>query len=150
MIYSSHKVSLGEFTLSFSAWIVSRSGWLTVTLSIQALTNWRRRLGNAARTNQQLDRARVLRGRRWKFPTGTSEVPPPSSTKWVPYLNTIWTVALTEDQHLIGVNKILYPSFEFILPGIIFDGRHFQGISVRLRKASFDRQRTREWGKKRN
>lgn len=42
------------------------------------------------------------------------------------YLETIRTVAFTEDHHLVGVYKLLYPSFEFGLPAVIFDRRHFQ------------------------
>lgn len=64
------------------------------------------------------------------------------------YLNTIRTVAFAENNHLIGVDELLYLGFEFILPGVVFDGRHFQGISVRRRRttsiegseAKFERQ----------
>lgn len=78
---------------------------------------------NAARPNQQLDQARVLRGRRWKFLTGAEPLPP---TRSLPYLYTKWAVAFAEHHHLIGVDKRLYLRFEFLLPTVIFDGRHFR------------------------
>lgn len=90
------------------------------------------------RANQQLDQAHLLRASTRKFPTTKCKVHP--STKRTTYPDTKWTVAFTENHHFIGVNKILYPRFEFILPSVIFDGRHFQGFSVCLRRASFNRR----------
>lgn len=103
---------------------------------------WQQWLGcnEAAMTSQQLDRARQLRGRGWKFPTGTSRVSLVGKTPHIrtAYLHAKRTVAFAENHHLTGVNKLLYPRFEFILPGVILDGRHFSGISVCLRRASFE------------
>lgn len=93
---------------------------------------------NAARPNQQLDQARVLRVRRWKFLTGAERLP--STTNQTPYLHTKWAVAFAEHNHLIGVDKLLYLRFEFLLPAVIFDGRHFRDISVCLRRASLGRR----------
>lgn len=81
-----------------------------------------------ARTSQQLDQARVLRGRTLSFRLAKGRSPP--STKQISYLYTKRTVAFAENHHLIAGNKLLYPRFEFILLGVIFDGRHFQCISV--------------------
>ena len=88
------------------------------------------------RTNQQLDQAHLLRASACKFPTTKCKVRP--STKRT-YPDTKWTVAFTENHHFIGVNQILYPRFEFILPSVIFDGRHFQGFpSACAGQASID------------
>lgn len=75
-----------------------------------------------------------------------SPVPLPA-TKRPLYLETVRTVAFAENHHLVGINKLLYPRSEFILPGIVVDRRHFRGISVCLRGASLGRWPTREWGK---
>lgn len=56
-----------------------------------------------------------------------------------PYLHTVRAVAFTENHHLVGVDELLYPGFEVILPGFVFDGRHFEDNSTCLqRQASKD------------
>lgn len=53
------------------------------------------------------------------------QAPSISSTKWAAYLDTVRTVGLAENHHFVGVNELLYPRFELILPGVVLDGRHF-------------------------
>lgn len=56
-----------------------------------------------------------------------------------PYLHTVRAVAFTENHHWVGVDELLYLGFEIILPGLVFDGRHFEDNSTCLQKASVER-----------
>lgn len=65
---------------------------------------------------------------------------PTSTEKRAPYLKAIRTVAFTEDHHLIGVYKPLYPRFKLGLLAVILDRRHFSKVfpSACARQASVD------------
>lgn len=52
------------------------------------------------------------------------------STGLKTYLDTIWTVAFTENHHLVGVDELLYSRPELSLPGVSIDGRHFAGAGA--------------------
>lgn len=71
---------------------------------------------------------------------------PTSTENRAPYLEAIRTVAFTEDHHLIGIYKLLYPRFKLGLPAVILDGRHFSKVfpSACARQASVDGWRIKD------